>query len=104
VVFKAAGNRLDKLYRQYDARIIIPIHDAFIFEAPLGALETVTALTSRVMCDTLQEYFPVLRPQVEVNISRPDCWNKDGNGDELERWIESLNELMNEQEIGNKET
>ena len=66
-------------------------------------LETVAELTSRVMCDTLQEYFPVLRPQVEVNISRPDCWNKDGDGDELERWIESLNELMNGQEIGNKE-
>ena len=35
VVFKAAGNRLDKLYQQYDARIILPLHDAFIFEAPL---------------------------------------------------------------------
>jgi DNA polymerase-1 len=103
VVFKAAGNRLDKLYRQYDARIIIPLHDAFIFEAPLGDLDTVAALTSRVMCDTLQEYFPVLRPQVEVNISRPDCWNKDGDGEELERWIASLNELMNSQETGNKE-
>lgn len=103
VVFKAAGNRLDKLYRQYDARIIIPLHDAFIFEAPLGDLDTVAALTSRVMCDTLQEYFPVLRPQVEVNISRPDCWNKDGDGGELERWITSLNDLMNSQKTGNKE-
>ena len=103
VVFKAAGNRLDKLYRQLNARIIIPVHDAFIFEAPLEVLETVAELTSRVMCDTLQEYFPVLRPQAEVNISRPDCWNKDGDGDELERWITSLNELMNSPEIGNKE-
>ncbi len=102
VVFKAAGNRLDKLYRQYDARIIIPLHDAFIFEAPLDALETAAELTSRVMCDTLHEYFPVLRSQVEVNTSRSDCWNKAGDGDELERWIESLNELMNSQEIGNK--
>lgn len=103
VVFKAAGNRLDKLYRQLNARIIIPVHDAFIFEAPLEVLETVAELTSRVMCYTLQEYFPVLRPQAEVNISRPDCWNKDGDGDELERWITSLNELMNSPEIGNKE-
>jgi DNA polymerase-1 len=104
VVFKAAGNRLDKLYRQYDAHIIIPVHDAFIFEAPLNELKTVAELTSRVMCDTLQEYFPVLRPEVEVNISRPDCWNKDGDADELECWIESLNELMSGQDIGNKET
>ena len=98
VVFKAAGNRLDKLYRQYDSRIIIPVHDAFIFEAPLDQLESVAELTARVMCDTLQEYFPVLRPQAEINISRPDCWNKDGNGDELERWIERLNALMNGQD------
>jgi DNA polymerase-1 len=103
VMFKAAGNRLDKLFRLYDARIIIPLHDAFIFEAPLEELKTIAELTSRVMCDTLQEYFPVLRPQVEINITRPDCWNKDGDGEELERWIASLNELMNGQETGNKE-
>ena len=94
VVFKAAGNRLDRLYQQYDALIIIPVHDAFIFEAPLNELDAVAGLTSRIMCDVLQEYFPALRPQVEVNISRPDCWNKDGDGDELDRWIGSLNELI----------
>ena len=59
VVFKTAGNRLDRLYQQYDARIIIPVHDAFIFEAPLNELDTVANLTAKVMCDTLQEYFPV---------------------------------------------
>ena len=79
------------------------MHDAFIFEAPLDKLDTVAKLTSMVMCNTLQEYFPVLRPQVEVNISSPDCWNKDGDGDELERWISSLDKLMNCQETGNKE-
>ena len=103
VVFKAAGNRLDKLYQQYDSRIIIPLHDAFIFEAPLDELQVVADLTARVMCDTLQEYFPVLRPQVEVNMSRPDCWNKDGDGEELDRWIESLNDLMQGQESSAKE-
>ena len=58
-------------------------------------------LTARVLCDTLQEYFPVLRPLVEVNISRPECWNKDGDGQELDRWIESLNELMEGQSPDN---
>ena len=37
VVFKAAGNRLDRLYRQHDAWLVVPLHDAFVFEAPLGA-------------------------------------------------------------------
>jgi DNA polymerase I len=95
VVFKAAGNRLDRLYQRYDAHLIIPLHDAFIFEAPLDDLESVAELTARVMRDTLQEYFPVLRPQVEVNIFRPGCWNKDGDGNELDRWIESLDDIMN---------
>jgi DNA polymerase-1 len=104
VVFKAAGNRLDKLYQQYGARIIIPLHDAFIFEAPLNELKNVAELTAMVMCNTLQEYFPVLQPQVEVNISKPDCWNKDGDGEELDRWIESLNDLMKGHENGNKAT
>jgi hypothetical protein len=38
VVFKTAGNRLDRLYRQYNAWLIIPLHDAFIFGAPLERL------------------------------------------------------------------
>ncbi|NQU63615.1 MAG: hypothetical protein HQ517_04940 [SAR324 cluster bacterium] len=100
VVFKTAGNRLDTLYQQYDARIIVPLHDSFVFEAPLTSLEKVTELTSRVMCDTLQEFFPLLRPQVEINISRPDCGNKDGKVDELEQWIDSMNKLMSKLEIG----
>jgi DNA polymerase I len=94
VVFKAAGNRLHQLYQRYGAKIIIPLHDAFIFEAPLEEVETVAELTSRVMCETLQEYFPVLRPQAEVNIVRPDCWTKDGDGEALSRWIDSLQDLM----------
>jgi DNA polymerase-1 len=101
VVFKAAGNRLDKLYQQYGAKIIIPLHDAFIFEAPLNELKIVAELTAGVMCNTLQEYFPVLRPLVEVNISKSDCWNKDGDGEGLDRWIESLNKFMEGQSPDN---
>jgi DNA polymerase-1 len=87
VVFKAAGNRLDKLYRPYDAWLIIPMHDAFVFEAPLDVLEKVAELTRRVMCEAVQEYFPKLRPEVEVNIEHPECWNKDGHVDSIERWM-----------------
>jgi DNA polymerase-1 len=87
-VFKSAGNRLDKLYRRYDAWLIVPMHDAFVFEAPSGALGEVAALTGRVMCEAVQEYFPELRPRVEVNIEHPFCWNKDGHADSLERWMD----------------
>jgi DNA polymerase-1 len=87
-VFKDAGNRLDRLYRHYEAKLIIPMHDAFVFEAPEAVFGEVAELTEQVMCDVVQEHFPVLRPQVEANISHPECWNKDGHHDSIERWIE----------------
>ena len=78
---------MERLYRQYNAWLLIPLHDACIFEAPLESLEEVANLTARVMCETVQEYFPELRPQVEVNIKRPDCWNKEGDANALTRWL-----------------
>ena len=45
IVFKVAGNRLYKLYQQYDAWLTIPLHDAYIFESPLEHLHTVAELT-----------------------------------------------------------
>jgi DNA polymerase-1 len=87
-VFKAAGNRLDKLYQQYGARLIVPMHDAFVFEAPLDVLNEAAELTGRVMRETVQEYFPVLRPKVDVNIEKPECWNKEGHADSIRHWIQ----------------
>ncbi len=81
VVFKAAGNRLDRVYRKHDAWIIVPLHDAFIFEAPLDVLGDVARLTEQVMCETVREYYPELEPRAVVNIRHPECWNKDGQID-----------------------
>ena len=80
-IFKVAGNRLNQLYSRYKARIIIPLHDAFIFEAPLEVLPEVARLTEQVMCQVVQEYFPQLEPRVEVNIDQPHCWNEGGNAE-----------------------
>lgn len=88
VVFKVAGNRLDRLYPRHGAKLIVPMHDAYVFEAPIDQLQDVADLTARVMCDAVEEAFPQLRPRVEVNVSHPECWNKDGHADSLERWIE----------------
>jgi DNA polymerase-1 len=88
VVFKAAGNRLDRLYRRYDAWLVVPLHDAYVFEAPLEVLGEVAELTARVMCESVQDCFPVLLPQVEVNVAHPTCWNKEGRVDSIERWVE----------------
>ena len=88
VVFKAAGNRLDRLYRRYRAWIVIPMHDAFVFESPIEALPEVADLTATVMRQAVREYFPELDAQVEVNADHPDCWNKDGHIGSLERWMD----------------
>jgi DNA polymerase-1 len=87
VVFKVAGNRLYRRFQHYRTRMILPMHDAFIFEAPKEHLQTVAAITAEVLKSTVQEYFPMLDPQVEENIDHPECWNKDGHADSLARWI-----------------
>jgi hypothetical protein len=50
--------------------------------------EEVARLAGRTLCEVVQEYFPCLRPRVEINTMRPECWNKDGHADSLKRWIE----------------
>ena len=86
-IFKTAGNRLNQLYSRYKARIIIPLHDAFVFEAPLDTLGEVARLTEQIMCQVVREHFPQLEPKVEVNMDHPDCWNA-GHVDSLEKWLQ----------------
>jgi DNA polymerase-1 len=87
VVFKVAGNRLYRRYQHYGARLILPMHDAYVFEAPRQHLETVAAITAEVLKGSVQEYFPALNPQVESNIDHPECWCKDGHADSLAGWM-----------------
>ena len=86
-VFKLAGNRLDRLYQQFGARIVLPFHDAFVFEAPLCHLHAVAELTAVEMKHAVQIYFPCLDPQVEINVKNPECWNKDGDAGSVDRWL-----------------
>src|SRR5271166_5818288 len=58
LVFFDAGNRLQHLYRQHRARLIIPVHDAFVFEAPVDRVVKVAELTESVLVRTVQEWFP----------------------------------------------
>jgi DNA polymerase I len=75
-IFKLAATRLHKLYRFYNARIIIPMHDAFVFEAPLPVFGVVGELTGQVMCQVAQEFLTSLMPRVEVDIEEPECWSQ----------------------------
>ena len=87
LVFFDAGNRLRRLYRQHHARLIIPVHDAFVFEAPLGRVTDVAELTRSVLIRTVQEWFPELQPRAKVNIAHAACWNHEGHHDSVERFV-----------------
>ena len=87
VVFKVAGNRLRRRYQHYGAKLILPMHDAFVFEAPRRHLSIVAKVTAEVMRGAVQEQFPALAPQVEINIDHPGCWNKDGKWRSLSLWM-----------------
>jgi DNA polymerase-1 len=87
VVFKVAGNRLSRRYRHYRAKLILPMHDAFVFEAPKPHLQAIAKITAEVMRSAVQEYFPCLDPQVDVNIDHGGCWNKDGKHRSLALWL-----------------
>ena len=63
------------------------MHDAFVFETPLSELTRTAKITAEVMRSTVQEYLPVLDPQVEINIDHPSSWNKDGNYRSLDLWM-----------------
>jgi DNA polymerase I len=87
LVFFDAGNRLQHLYRQHGARLIIPVHDAFVFGASVDRVQEVAELTRSVLVGTVQEWFPDLQPRAQVNIAHPECWNHEGNHDSVERFI-----------------
>jgi hypothetical protein len=76
------------LYRKYDAWLIVPLHDSYIFESPLDVYTEVAQLTERVMCEVVQEHFPELDPKVEINTIDPSCWNKAGHSQSLECFLE----------------
>jgi DNA polymerase-1 len=89
LVFFDAGNRLRRLYRRHGARLIIPVHDAFVFEAPLDAIDGVAELTRSVLIRTVEEWFPELQARADINIKFPERWNHEGHRDSVERFLEN---------------
>ena len=87
-MFKVAGNRLRRRYPHYGAKIILLPPRRLPLRGPARHLEAVAGITGEVMRGAVQEYFPALRPQVDVNVEHPQCWNKDGKHLSLEYWME----------------
>ena len=56
-IFKTTANRLIELYRPLGARIVVPLHDSFVFQAHEKRFKRVTRLTKRVMKETISRSF-----------------------------------------------
>ena len=76
VVFKSALNTLRELYKRYKARILVPLHDSIVFEAPKESYRKVEFLTERVMKASFKEYFPAIKPKVTVKVSGKKIWKR----------------------------
>lgn len=97
VIFKSAGIRIANELQHYQARLLIPMHDSFVFEAPQECFTDVAALIAEIMVDEFRRYFPVLKPQVNMNCSRPDRWIKEvGCEQALELYLQSSSPPFND--------
>ena len=99
IVFKTAGVRLKPVYESYGARLLVPMHDAFIFQAPLDVLDEVVEATGREMVYAMKTYFSDLTPKVNANTRRPQCWVKDGYETALVEYLEETSHMVAGQDI-----
>jgi len=88
VVFRQAVVRLYHHFRGTATKLILPVHDAVVFECNINNSESVGREASQIMVDTVRKYYPVLYPRVDINDAAPSCWNKDGCADSLDRFLE----------------
>ena len=97
IVFKTAGVRLKPIYENYGARLLVPMHDAFIFQAPLDVLDEVVEATGREMVRAMKSYFPDLEPKVSANTRQPQCWVKEGHETALQEYLDETSHLVAEE-------
>lgn len=87
VIFKTAGVQLREVFAKHDARLLVPMHDAFIFQAPVGEIDEVVNKASEVMKTAMQEYFPKLEPRINVNTEDSRRWTKDSHPAALQDYL-----------------
>ncbi len=89
VVFKYAVVLLDQQFRGSNVQLVLPVHDSILIECDEGDVDRVVTAARFLMEHALRSYYPALRPKVDVNQADTTCWNKDGLGDSLRRFLEN---------------
>ena len=87
-MFREAVVRLSQHFRGTATKLILPVHDAVVFECNSEDVSLVGEEASRIMVDTVRKYYPDLRPRIDINNADPSCWNKDGHANSLDRFLE----------------
>jgi DNA polymerase I-like protein with 3'-5' exonuclease and polymerase domains len=87
-VLKLLLPRVQQYLTSIGGRILVPLFDSIVFQAPKNRLDEATEKVSFLMIEAFRELYPALNPKVDKNISKPWCWNKDGHADSIERFEE----------------
>ena len=88
IIFRMASVIAGPRLRALGARLILPIHDAYVCETPAEVRPQAVMILARAMEIASQILFcGRIRLAVDVNDSAPHCWNKDGHADSLDRLI-----------------
>lgn len=87
VVFKRAIVLLDREFAGTTTWIVLPVHDAVLIECDIESVDSVSARAAALMQHALRHYYPGLKPRIDVNMIDVSCWNKDGHGNSLDRFL-----------------
>lgn len=86
-IFKRAVVNLDDAFLGTETKIILTAHDAVVVECPEDKIEETAQTVEFIMRNTLRSFYPELAGKVEVNKKHPQCWNKDGNFDSIQKFL-----------------
>lgn len=87
-VLKMLLPRLATFLAKSGGRLILPVFDAVVIQFPLDRKSEVCAGAARIMIEVFQELYSGTCPRVDINSKDPTCWNKNGRGDSIERFLQ----------------
>ena len=88
VVFRWAMVLVARAIEPLGGQIILPVHDAFVLEGPLGNLPTISAAAKQAMIDAFEIISSTALPIVEVDGVNPSAWCKKGKVGSFEKYLE----------------
>ncbi len=86
-VFKKAVVSIDQEFLGTDTFIILTVYDSVVLECSFDIRNEVATRAQQLMKSAVRSFYPALNGSVDINIEHPQCWNKKGNPDSLEKFF-----------------